>query len=134
MLRFTRILAVAAAALATAGGCNRADEEPEYRTVEGAVDSVDVGSGRVAMLWEHPKRHERVRISGTIDQNTVIDINGRVATLQDIRKNDRVKVTARIMRNGSVPPLVATRIEVVRDRIPASAPATQPATAAAGFE
>ncbi len=125
-IRVRAVLVLGVGLLATAG-CSRKSDQPAHRTIVGEAETIDVASGQVSMRWYNENKQTTVRVSGTVTDQTEILINGRVAGLGDIQTGEKVKVTGRIVKDSGSAQLVATRIEIERDRPAAS---SRPATAA----
>jgi len=118
-------------ALAVAGGlllgCGRDSDAPKYRELEGRIDSIDLESGVVTMMWFSPKRKEEIPLPGKLDRDAEILIDGRTAELKDLREDDWVRVRGREERHAGQRQLIATYVEVDREGGRSSNAATRPA-------
>ncbi|MBN1489047.1 MAG: hypothetical protein JXA69_03950 [Phycisphaerae bacterium] len=130
----TAILAGVALSLLLCGACNKSEDEPKHRTIEGVAESVDPKSNQVSMSWYNAKKQRDERVNGMVNDDTEVLINGRVARLEDIVAGDSVKVTGRVLKSEGEPQYLATRIEVTREGADSFVPATEPATDADASE
>ena len=119
-----------AVAWATLAGCREEKPQRTYREpLEGTAEAINLQTGEVTMLWHNPKKNSDVTLTGRVTEETEYFINGRSATLADIRLKEQVRVTGYVRGKGIDKEYMVTRVDVEReeDWIPTSAPTTQPA-------
>lgn len=126
------LLAAAVAMSAALAGCNRDDDRPKVVQRNGRVSAINKETGEVKMWYYHPKQKKEIPISGKLDPNVEIFINGAAAKVDDVRLDDNVCVTGRVTGSGTEMQFVAIRVEVERPMTeiipPASVPEGAPAT------
>ena len=101
---------LAAGALAIGAGCGEGEPERKYRTIEGTAEAIHPPD-RVSMSFVNDKGMP-ITVDGKVDPNAEIWINGRQATLADIKPGDAVKVVGYTEGSGLGKTIVATKIEV----------------------
>jgi hypothetical protein len=136
MIRYTLrtswpVLFLAAALLNTwALGCGGDDDKPQLIQREGRVASINKETCAVEMWYYSPKQRQEIKIPGRLDPNVEILINGAVASVDDVKIDDRVKVLGRSEGSGMDQHFVAVKVEVIRpvsETIPAASAPTAPA-------
>lgn len=95
-------------------GCREKGPKRTYAVREGRVRSVNPETGEVSMTYVDPKTNAKIIIQGRVTQNTEILVNGRSASLDDVRIDEWVKVTGYREGPKSDPRVVATRVEIQR--------------------
>jgi hypothetical protein len=96
------------------------------RTVEGTLVQLDPAAHRAAIEIRHPKTGQLISIRGDVPAECDIRIDGRAATLADLRLGERVRVQGTITVDGRV---TADWVRVTRAAQPAG-PTSQPASPA----
>ena len=97
-----------------AGGCtDKSHKGPKSKTIAGIASKVDLTNNRVSMTFKDEKGMERT-LEGTIREDTVVEINGRVQKLEDIHEGDKVEVSGFREGKGDALKLVATKIVATR--------------------
>ncbi|HOW69054.1 MAG TPA: hypothetical protein PKY77_00520 [Phycisphaerae bacterium] len=127
------LLALAMVFSALLTGCGKKDEEPKVGTRSGKVASYDKATGVVQMKVFDPDRKEEVTVPGILGPQVEVIINGAVATLDDVRIDDKVKVTGTKVKEDGKRKFIVKKVEVERpmaDTQPSSASA--PASSADG--
>ena len=122
IIRMLAVSVVLATAVSMVSGCSKDSDAPKYREIEGRVTGVDVATGEVSMSAYSPKQKKEMIYRGKLAPDAEIWINGATAALKDVEIDDRVTVTARIEKSDSGTQLIATKVEIERPEIPASAP------------
>lgn len=117
---WTLLALLTTALLIASAGCSKDDDKNKMHTQEGRVASINTETGIMEMWVYSPKHKEEVRFPGRLSPNAEILVNGAVASVQDVRVDDKVLVTAREVREGADRQFLAVRVEVQR-------PVTQPA-------
>lgn len=123
-------------------GCSDRDGgKPKIRKKSGIATKIDVAN-RVVSMTTTNKAGQSIELPGTFNDDTVVLINGRTASIQDIREGDKVEVEGYREGEGQAQKLIATRVVVDRpedqdwksskkpaDKAPEGTPAptTQPA-------
>src|SRR5690554_2820194 len=74
-----------------AGCSDRDGGKPKIRTKEGTIKKIDLQNRTVSMEIKN-KDGETIVLPGTFRDDTVIKINGRVATVKDVREGDTAVV------------------------------------------
>ncbi len=115
-------LIVSVFALATLAGCDDKSDAPKVRHLKGRVVRIDPDSQIVTGSFYIEQQQKELELSGKLAPNAEIMINGRTATLQDVRVDDVVEVTGWEEKHGGERKLIAQRVEITR-----SGPETQPA-------
>ena len=103
--------------LSFAGGCSDDKPSVEVLTIEGTIEQINAGSdgtGNVKVAYYSPKRQEEVVGTGLVTKETEIQINGAVATINDLRAGDRVRSEIRVEKKGANRNLVALKVCVDR--------------------
>ena len=95
-------------------GCPEKEPKRTYAVREGRVRSVNPETGEVSMTYVDPKTNAKSVIQGRVTQNTEILVNGRSASLDDVRLGEWVKVTGYREGPKTDPRVVATRVEIQR--------------------
>jgi len=118
------LAAVVAACLAV--GCGQDSELPEYDQISGNVASIDKSSGEVSMSYHSEKHDKQMELRGMLSPEAEIFINGVLATLDDVRIGDPVKVLGRVEKKDGDRNWVALKVEITRrDDTAATSPATR---------
>jgi hypothetical protein len=110
------ILCVIAIGLETA----RRMGQTQVRTVTGTIVQLDAQTRHAAIEIIHPKTGKPLRIEGTAPPECDIQVDGKPATLAELRVGDRARVEGVIHRDMTV---TANWVHVSRN---ASSPARQP--------
>jgi hypothetical protein len=88
------------------------NQPPEkVRTVSGQIVSIDAASRTAALEIVHPKTGEKLQLEGQVPLDCNIVIDGRPASLADLRPGERVEVAGIIHRDRT---LSANRVRVSR--------------------
>ena len=95
-------------------GCREKGPKRAYAVRDGRVRSVNPETGEVSMDYVEPKTNTPIILKGRVTQDTEILINGRSASLDDVRLGDWVKVTGYREGPKTDPQLVANRVEIQR--------------------
>lgn len=107
-------------------GCGKRDEEPKVGTRDGRVASYDKETGVVQMRVFDPDRKEEITIPGVLGPQVEVIVNGAVATLDDVRIDDKVRVTGIKVKENGKRKFVVKKVEVERPMAD-----TQPSSASA---
>jgi len=110
-------------------GCGKDEDEVKILERPGRVASIDKESGIVEMWTYVPKYKKEIKITGTLDPNVEILINGAAATLDDLEIDDQVMVRGKAIKKNGERKFIAIKVEVTRP-VSTTAPAQQPQTAA----
>ncbi|MBN1345677.1 MAG: hypothetical protein JXQ73_23495 [Phycisphaerae bacterium] len=94
-------------------GCRNRSERSEDKTITGTVTSIDEATGKVAMKFRHKEKKIDMEYEGTVDQNSEILINGRVAKLSEVNTGDRVIVTG--YRDKQRKRMMVVKVEIERE-------------------
>jgi hypothetical protein len=105
-------LAVGAAFLLS--GCGKDSDTPKYQHIEGKITAIDQDTGEVTVLGVHPKTKSEIEITGKLAPEAEILIDGKTATLENLKIGDQVKVTGRAVRENHEKHYLATRVQVER--------------------
>lgn len=114
MNRFSRRLAVTAmlgGALMIVGCSSKSGADKTY-TKKGTIKSIDLSSRKVEVTII--KGGEQRAISGTYTDETNVTINGRAASVKDLKEGDSVEVTGRREGSGTNATFIATSVRVTR--------------------
>lgn len=130
-IRWSAWVTVAVGLMLLAGGCRKNKEESKAVTRDGVVTAINLDTGVVEMTVFSPKANQDIAISGTLAPDCEILVNGAVATREDVKIGDAVKVTARrIKKSDTEMSFTATKVEVNRpfaETVPSAAqPEPQP--------
>lgn len=120
-MRTRQTLGLAGMAVVLAGllnGCGKDSDRPEYREVSGRIVAIDRESEEVSMSYFNKKRGETRTLKGRLAPEAEILIDGATARLEDLRVDDRVRVTGRVEDHNGEPRVVATRVRVMRQEQP----------------
>ena len=86
-------------------------------------------------MWTYSeKKLKEVEIEGTLAPNAEILIDGKTAKLEDVRVDDRVRVTGFIEKDDGQKALIATKVEVTRPSPAADESGAESAPAPAASE
>jgi hypothetical protein len=112
-------------------GCGKDSDRPKYREIEGTITSIDPDTDEVSMSFMPPKGTEPIILTGRLAPDAEIFIDGVTARLEDLRVDDRVRVTGHQEGKDADRQLVAHKVHVRRQNASFDGGTTQPATAAA---
>ncbi|MFH1418750.1 MAG: hypothetical protein ABII12_10770 [Planctomycetota bacterium] len=105
---------VLVAVAAVSGGCSdRGDKKQKIRKLEGIADKIDLANNDVSMRVVNKRGKEDI-ISGTLREDTVVIINGRDESIENIKPGDKVVVFGYREGEGDAQKLVATKVVVTR--------------------
>jgi Cu/Ag efflux protein CusF len=79
-------------------GVAAAQEMGKMETATGVVTSVDPQGTAITILWK--VANEELDVGTIVDNDTVVKVNGKTATLQDIKVGD--KVTIRYLKSDNL--------------------------------
>lgn len=133
VVRILGILALVLVVTPLLAGCGKKDEEPKVGTRSGRVASYDKETGIVQMKVFDPDSKQEVTVPGTLAPNVEVIINGAVATLDDVKIDDKVKVTGMKVKEDGKRKFIVKKVEVERpmtDTQPSSASAPADSAAA----
>lgn len=111
------------------GGCKERKEERVYRALRGIARSKNPETGLVSMDFTRENGHV-VELEGQVTQDTEIFVDGRVATLDDVRIGEEVEVIGYITGSGKQRQMVVTQVVVTRNE--SEHPPVEPTTQEAG--
>lgn len=128
--RFGLLMAVPAL-LTLLGGCSPAEpKQPKSHKRDGVITRVDAPNKRVSMKvrdTKNPSKFLDVEIEGTVTSETEIEINGRRATIDDLRVDDQVEALGYERDVNGKKEIVAEALTIERVGEPApQPPATDP--------
>jgi len=101
--------------------------QPIEREIDGTIAEIDLESRTAALEFTHPKTGQTMTIRGEVPADCDIRIDGRPATLRDLRIGERISVHGQISMGRRVTAL-AVRVSRGEQPGPSSGPAP-PATA-----
>ena len=116
-------LVIAAGGLVS--GCGK-DKEVKYHKREGRVADINQETGVFEGWFYSHKQKQEIKLSGRLDPNVEVLINGATATVADVRIDDKVKVTVREIKHDGQSEFVATKVEVIRPQEEPSPSASAP--------
>ncbi len=100
--------------LALPSGCSDKDGgKPKIRKKSGVASKIDV-ENRVVSMTILDKTGTPRELQGTFKDDTVVMINGRTASIKDIRTGDKVEVEGYREGEGENQKLIAIRVTVDR--------------------
>ncbi len=121
-------LVIATVALGAWGaGCSRDSDKPKYIQRGGRVSSINKETGEVKMWYYHPKEKQEREISGRLDPDIEVFINGEAAGVDDVRIDDKIVVTGRIEGSDTDKRFIAVRVDVERPVSETMSTASEPA-------
>jgi len=133
------MLVLASVATLLSGGCKSSEPDtPQTKKKDGVITRVDAPNKRLAMKIRDPKDSTRIldrEIEGTITPKTEIFINGRRATIEEVKVNDSVQATGHLQGSQDAPEIVAEELRIerldegfveVKHDTPASQPGAEP--------
>lgn len=120
------------AAVTAFPGCGKDEPEAEIKSQTGVIERIDREESRLTLRFYNPKHDREDTVTGTINADTEIFINGVVSSLKDLREGERVTVQGRIQRQKGELEVLALKIqaergETIRRGTAAPGPSTQPA-------
>jgi hypothetical protein len=92
-------------------GCKPRKPVTRHVQVDGTIKNIDINKKRVEMSYFHPKENRQKTDAGFIDHETEIMIDGRIASLEDVRVGDYAVVTGFITGDE---PFVAEKVAIDR--------------------
>jgi hypothetical protein len=116
-----KIFILASIIACVGAGCKDKSDAPKVRHLKGRVVSIDPESEIVTGSFYIEQQQKEMELSGKLAPDAEIMINGRTATLKDVRIDDSVEVTGYEEKHDGERKLVAQRVEIIR-----AEPATQP--------
>lgn len=96
------------------GGCGKDKDEVKYHNREGRVATINPETGVFEGLFYSKKHKQEIKLSGRLDPNVEVFINGATAKVSDVRVDDKVVVEVREVKHGSEREFIATKVEVTR--------------------
>lgn len=112
--RRTLALALTPLLVISISGCRKEDQEPEFRSVEGVIQNVDLANSRVTLRFYNERHKTYVTVTGQATPETEIEINGVIATLQDLRVGERITAEGLVKGKGDNLEVIARKITVQR--------------------
>jgi len=112
-------------------GCGKDKDEVKYHTREGRVASINQDTHTFEGWFYSPKYKKELKIAGSLDRNVEILINGATATVADVRVDDKVTVTTKVIKRGEEKEFIATKVEVTRSEEKSAPASSEPASASA---
>ncbi|MCK6486367.1 MAG: hypothetical protein HUU22_09745 [Phycisphaerae bacterium] len=114
------------------GGCSPAEpKQPKSHKRDGVITRIDAPNKRVSMKvrdTKNPGKFLDIEIEGSVTSETEIEINGRRATIDDLRVDDQVEALGYEREINGKKEIVAEALTIERVGEPAPA---EPAAAAA---
>lgn len=95
-------------------GCRKEDREPEIRSVEGVIQNLDLANSRITLRFYNERHKRYVTVTGQATPETEIEINGVIATLQDLRIGERITAEGLVKGKGDNLEVIARTITVQR--------------------
>lgn len=100
--------------MASISGCRKEDHEPEFRSVEGVIQNVDLVKSRITLQFYNERHKRYVTVTGQATPETEIEINGVIATLKDLRVGERITAEGLVKGKGDNLEVIARKITVQR--------------------
>lgn len=113
IVRKCALLALTCVVLMAAGCSERDDDKPKIRSRQGIASKIDLDNRVVSMLIAN-KDGESIELKGSFRDDTVVVINGRTQSIQDIRPGDKVEVEGYKEGEGLNMKWIAIRVTVDR--------------------
>ncbi|HUU82511.1 MAG TPA: hypothetical protein VM243_03305 [Phycisphaerae bacterium] len=117
--------------LATAG-CGDEDSSRKHRHLEGTIEKIDQLNSEITLRYFSEKHKTEANVTGMVNAETEIFINGRLSSLDDLREGERVIVVGWVKGRGAERDVVAVKITVERADTIRREPPTQPSGADPG--
>ncbi len=99
---------------------------------DATITRIDAGAGAAEIEFVHPKTGQTMRLSATVGPNCSITLDGKPATIRDLRVGDKIDVRGVVKKDffgASVEPQQVT-VRRGNTATPAAATASQPAATA----
>jgi hypothetical protein len=110
-----RLCACAAIVTVWAGfGCQNQSDQPKAHILKGRVTKIDVSSGIVTGKFWIEKQNDEIELSGKLAPDAEIIVNGRTASLEDVRIDDPVEVVGWEEKSNNERRLIAKKVEIER--------------------
>ena len=106
-----------AAALITAGGCNKEDKPIEIISLEGRIEKIKRTTdttGEITVAFFSEKQRQEITGVAAVTEATEILLDGAAARLKDLREGERIRGQVRVEKKGGQRYTVALKIQVER--------------------
>lgn len=123
-------LLLAGLSLALLNGCNQDSPSTQYREITGTVESINESTGEVTVTYFNKKKNKKDQVTGTLAADAEIMIDGKTATLDDIRVDDQATITALVKIDGGSFECVAKKVQIDRSSSMSLSASTQSADTA----
>lgn len=108
------IILLLTAVVVVDGGCSdRKKGKPKPKRMEGIAEKIDLQNNYVSMRVSDGQGGERI-LEGTFREDTEVEINGRLAKLDQVRVGDKVEVFGYREKGDEDQKLVAMKVVVTR--------------------
>jgi Cu/Ag efflux protein CusF len=111
--RFAVVLLAAGCLVGFAmSGCKSKESKVQNRTLHGTIEIIDLEENKLTMSWFNEKMGKQMQIIGQALPDTEIYIDGKVASIDQLKEGDEVVVDGYQEKNKGV---FAKRITVTRN-------------------
>ncbi|MEK7711279.1 MAG: hypothetical protein AAB341_05225 [Planctomycetota bacterium] len=110
-----------AAALITAGGCNKEEKPIEIMSLEGKIEKIERitdTTGEITVTFFSEKQRQEIKGVAAVTEETEILLDGTAARLKDIREGERIRGQVRVEKKGGQKYNVVLKIQVERAKSP----------------
>jgi transcription termination factor Rho len=110
-----------AAALITAGGCNKEEKPIEIMSLEGKIEKIKRTTdttGEITVTFFSEKQRQEIKGVAAVTEETEILLDGAAARLKDIREGERIRGQVRVEKKGGQKYNVVLKIQVERAKSP----------------
>jgi hypothetical protein len=120
-LQFGVVSSMLAAALISAGGCNKEEKALEIISLEGRIEKIkrtNDTTGEITVTFFSEKQRQEIKGVAAVTEETEILLDGAAARLKDIREGERIRGQVRVEKKGGQKHNVVLKIQIERAKSP----------------
>ncbi|MDO8632511.1 MAG: hypothetical protein Q7R41_18670, partial [Phycisphaerales bacterium] len=110
-----------AAAVISAGGCNKEEKPLEIISLEGRIEKIkrtNDTTGEITVTFFSEKQRQEIKGVAAVTEETEILLDGAAARLKDIREGERIRGQVRVEKKGGQKHNVVLKIQIERAKSP----------------
>jgi hypothetical protein len=95
-------------------GCREEDDAPRNEKFEGTIEDINLNRSELTLSFYHDRQKREMTVTGKINEDTEISVNGKLVSLKELKKGQRVAGTARVEKQNGKVVVIAEKVFVAQ--------------------